>query len=185
MVSEKLITFIVKMKHYVVAYPRINESDYTMIQNIRKEHDHLYDNIKPHFTCVFGAEMSSESFVNEIKKQSSPAKPVHFSIRCAVVNKDAFSEMYFTFLVPDEGFSEFVKIHDNFYSDKLSGFLRWDIDYIPHIAIARSSDKMVCKKLADEWNESQRVIHGHISSFEIITFENRVLKTLMLIPLDN
>lgn len=173
------------MKHFVVAYPQINEADYHTIQNIRKEHDHLYTNIEPHFTCVFGTEMSSESFMDEIKKQSLHAKPVHFSIRCAVVNKDAFSEMYFTFLVPDEGFSEFVKIHDKFYSDKLSEFLRLDIDYIPHIEIARSGDKMVCKKLADQWNKSECVIHGHISSFEIVTFEKRVLKKLLVIPLNN
>jgi hypothetical protein len=171
------------MRHYVITYPEISESDHRVIQDHRKLHDYLYPVIDPHFTLVFGTEMSTEDFVAEAEKQSLNQAPVNFSLRCAVVNKDSFSESYFTFLVPDEGFSGIVKLHDKFYADELFGFLRLDIDYIPHIEIAKSADKLVCKKLADAWNETGRSIHGRISTLEIVTFENMILQTVMTLPL--
>ena len=171
------------MRHYVIGYPELSEADFVKIQNCRKEYDHLYDFIDPHVTFVFGTDISSEDFVTEIKKQSPGLTPVRFSLRCAVVNKDAFTDTYFTFLVPDEGFSQIVKLHDKFYSDRLFEFLRLDIDYIPHLEIGRSTDKMVCKKLADEWNSTNFVISGQISLLKVVTFENKILNTLMDIPL--
>ena len=142
------------MSLLAIAYPDLSKSDEDFIQNFRKEHDKFYEMVQPHFALVFPLiDFSAADFTTEIKNQMRDVKPINFSIRCTTVNKDAFSELYHVFLVPDEGFSGIVKLHDKLYNDKLIENRRLDIDYIPHIGIGNSNDKWLCKKLADEWNQ--------------------------------
>jgi hypothetical protein len=172
------------MKLYVVAYPEISAADRERIDNYRKSYDRIYGLVDIHFTFVFMVDdMAANDLAAEIRKQAAGFSSFSFSIRCATVNKDSFTDNYFTFLVPDEGFSNIIKLHDKLYNDKLFRHRRLDIDYIPHIEIANSPDKMLIKRIADEWNAIDFEITGTISSIEVINFENRVLTTIEKIEL--
>lgn len=167
------------MNLHVVAYPELLAADREMIQLCRKEYNTLYTVIQPHFTLVFSvADMQAADIIAEARKQAALTTAIDFSLRCAVINKDSFSNNYDAFLVPDEGFSKIVKLHDKLYSDKLSHHHRLDISYIPHISIANSVDVSVIKRIVDEWNEKDLVINGTISWVDIINYENRVVTTL-------
>lgn len=172
------------MNLHVVAYPELALTDYQLIQSFRKEHNSLYTVIDPHFTMVFSVpDMPAEDFISEVKKQVGSTLPIRFCIRCAVINKDSFSNNYDAFLVPDEGFGRIVKLHDKLYTDKLSPYHRLDISYIPHISIANSTDPFHIKKIVDQLNEKDQAITGLISSLDIINYENRVITTIEKIQL--
>jgi 2'-5' RNA ligase len=164
----------------VLAYPEISPSDYQWIQAFRKTNDQLfYEVVEPHFTLVFPVtDWDRESFVAEIKKQAQGIRSFKFCIRCATVNKDSFSEYYHTFLVPDEGYSQIVKLHDRLYTDKLFEHRRLDIDFIPHIGVGNSKDPLSCYGMAQRWNERDFVIEGEIKELEVVNYENETVYTL-------
>lgn len=167
------------MNLHVVAYPELAPVDYEKIQLVRQAHNSLFGVIEPHFTIVFSVpDMDVGVFIEEIKKQVGQTPAIPFCLRCAVITKDSFSNNYDAFLVPDEGFSRILKLHDKLYSDKLSHHHRLDISYIPHISIAYSNDVHTIKNIVDQWNEHESAIHGRISALDIINYENRVVTTV-------
>lgn len=172
------------MKLLVVAYPELSEEDFTLIENYRREHDTLYDIIRTHFTLVFPVrDFSEKIFTEEIKKQLHGTEPFSFTLRSATINKDAFIDNYYTFLVPDEGHSKMIKLHDKLYSGRLSSYLRLDIDFIPHITIGNSTDIRVCKRMADDWNSHDFEITGKISSIDIVNYEQATTLEKIKLPL--
>ena len=172
------------MNLHVVAYPELSTTDRELIQAVRKDHNTLYNVIKPHFTIVFSVpHMSSLDFIAEIKKQIGNTGIIPVTIRCAIINKDSFSDYFDAFLVPDEGFSQVLGLHDKLYSGLLARYHRVDISYIPHMSIANSKDVYAIKKIADEWNKKNLVIQGTISSLDIINYENRTITTIEKIQL--
>lgn len=173
------------MAYLVLAYPVLTSDDFESIQNYRKDHDELYYKIvDPHFTIVFPVfDISEEVFVKEIKDKSANITKFKFVIRCSTINKDAFSDYFHTFLVPDEGYSSIVKLHDMLYSDKLKNDLRLDLDFVPHIGIGNSKDKYSCKKMVDEWNEKDFSISGTITHLTLVKYENNEVTNLEVIEL--
>src|SRR4051812_14103856 len=123
------------MAYLVLAFPELAPADFDRIQACRAERDKLlYTVVDPHFTIVFAvSDISETEFVREIKEKVTGSAKFGFAIRCATTSRDAFRPLYHTFLVPDEGYSRFVKLHDRLYSGKLKSNLRLDLDYVPHI----------------------------------------------------
>ncbi len=158
------------MAYLVLSYPVIKDADFELIQHYRKDNDELfYSVVDPHFTIVFPVfDFPEELFINEVTERTKGIKKVDFNLRCATINKDAFKDYYHTFLVPDEGYSKIIKLHDKLYSGKFKNDLRLDLDFIPHIGIGNSKDKFRCKQMVDEWNGKEFSIEGVISSLSII-----------------
>jgi len=173
------------MAYLVLAYPELRHEDFELIQDYRKNNDELYFKIvNPHFTIVFPVfDVSQDEFINEIKQNSKDINKFDFTIRCATINKDAFNDYFHAFLVPDEGYSKFVKLHDVLYSDKLKGNLRLDLDFVPHIGIGNSKNKFSCKEMVDEWNRKEFSISGKIKYLTIVNFENDTVTKLHEIEL--
>ena len=171
-------------KLIAMAYPEFSGEDNNLIENYRKDHDSFFKIVKAHFTLVFAIEdITAEDFIIEIKMQLGSSKSFSFCLRSAVISKDGFEDIYHVFLVPEEGFSRFVKLHDKLYGGKLIQYRRFDLDYIPHIGIATSPDKMVSKKMVDEWNSKEFAIKGNISTIDIVEYENEIVTTIERIKL--
>lgn len=173
------------MAYLVLAYPDIKGSDYELVQNYRKNNDELfYTVVEPHFTIIFPVFDFSESlFIKEIIEKSKDVEKIKFVIRCATINKDAFNEYFHAFLVPDEGYSNIVKLHDKLYSGILKENLRLDLDFVPHIGIGNSKDKYLCKQMVNEWNNKEFAISGSISRLTIVNYENDIVTKLKEIEL--
>ena len=173
------------MAYLVLAYPEISKSDYDLIQSYRSVNDVLYYSVvEPHFTIVFPVfDIPESEFIKEIRHQADDLKRFDFTIRYATINKDAFSDYFHTFLVPDEGYSTIVKTHDRLYSGLLRENLRLDLDFVPHIGIGNSLEKLRCKKMVDEWNRDNFEIKGVISKLTIVKYENdqiQIVEEIML-----
>lgn len=165
------------MSYLVIAYPNLKEADIKLIQDYRKVHDELfYTVVSPHFTFVFPVfDFNESDFLDTVRDKIKGAHQIDFTLRCATITKDSFSPYYHTFLVPDEGYSKMVKLHDLLYAGNLMHNLRLDLDFVPHIGIGNSLDKYACKQMVDEWNATDFAIQGTISELTVIRFEQNTV----------
>jgi hypothetical protein len=167
-----------------LSYPTISESHRKWIQSIRAQYDPNYSIVAPHFTLVFPTfDREREPFCDHIRHQMQWQRAIPFTLRCALVVKDDFNDNTHTFLVPDEGFGNMVRLHDKLYSGFLADQLRLDIPFIPHITIATSPDAQLCKRIADEINqqgisEQALAIQGTVRIIDIVQFANNTVTTL-------
>lgn len=168
------------MLYLVLAYPKISDKDFDFIQSYRKEHDpKYYSVVQPHFTIVFPTgDVTQEEFITEVEGKARDLGKIVFSIRCATINFDYSGEYYHEFLVPDEGNSKIVKLHDRLYSGKFYKNIRFDIDFIPHIGIGNSEDVQVCKKNIDLLNSLDLNIEGTIEDLDIVSYDGGVITTI-------
>jgi 2'-5' RNA ligase len=170
----------------VVNYPTISANDFAWIQEIRQQEDELnFRAIDPHFTLVFPIiEIDRATLVNHVKQSIQDIKPFEFTLRCGVLCNDAFSKYTHVFLVPDEGYSNIVKLHDRLYTGIIADELRLDIPFIPHISITNSLDPDHCKQLVDRLNSQQFEVRGRIDLLDIISSQGDLVKTIKSINLD-
>lgn len=169
----------------VLAYPEIDNRDYERIQEFRKEHDFNYHLLGPHFTLVFPVDVGweAESFITEISKQVQGVQAVEFCLRCAVLNKDIFSDYYFTLLVPDEGHSKIVKLHSKLYADKLFPHRALIANFTPHLTVGNSKNPLKCLEMTETWNKEEFAIAGQIAVLDVAKYENDTVQTIKRIPL--
>ncbi|MBI1938099.1 MAG: 2'-5' RNA ligase family protein [Ignavibacteriales bacterium] len=170
----------------VVAYPAIEKKDYDWVQSIRAKNDDRYFNIiEPHFTIVFPVfDLDEKIFIDHVEKAAKRFKTFYFVLRCAQIVKNSFSSYTDVFLIPEEGYRIFVKLHDAFYSGPLEKDLRLDIPFIPHLGIANSEDSLHSKKIADEINSNNLEILGAVNNLDIISYENNKVRTVHKIFLE-
>lgn len=171
---------ILGMAYLVVAYPKLNQADFDWIQSYRKHNDpRYYSLIKPHFTIIFAIhDINKTNFVNEVQSMLGGVKPFDFTLNVATINQNDDRAYYHEFLVPDKGYSNIVKLHDKLYSGLFAPYLRFDLDFIPHIGIGNSNDAMISKKRVDSINNSNISISGSINSVSVIEFANGSITTL-------
>lgn len=164
----------------VLAYPQIEKKDYSWIQSFRAKHDERYFGIvDPHFTLVFPADnIPQEDFIAHVQKVSRKFKEFFFVLRCAQIVKDSFCDYTDVFLIPEEGYRIFVKLHDALYTGILEKELRLDIPFIPHVGIANSGDAKISKLLADEINSENIEIVGAIGKLDIVSYKDNKVTTL-------
>lgn len=168
----------------VVAYPAVDQPDYDWIQGIRENKDELYfDVVEPHFTLVFPGHSVENAVLKEhVRDVVLQQKPIEFVLRSLLVVKDSFNEYWHTFLVPDEGNSEIIKLHDRLYTGPLVDDLLLEIPFIPHIGIGSNKDKVKAKQLADELNANNIQIQGSIDTIALIDAES--IETIEKIELE-
>jgi 2'-5' RNA ligase len=164
----------------VVSYPIISSSHFAWIQDIRKQYDQLnFKAIDPHFTLVFPvANIEQETFIHHVKQSIENVQSFEFVIRCAIICDDAFRKHTHVFLVPDEGYSRIVKLHDRLYTGVLAEELRLDLAFTPHIGIANSRDARSCKQLADNLNQQQFEIYGKVNKLDLLWDKNNRVGTI-------
>jgi 2'-5' RNA ligase len=169
----------------VVNYPTISTNDFAWIQEIRQKEDELnFRAIDPHFTLVFPiVEIDRATLVSHVKRSIAGIKAVEFTLRCAVLCNDAFSKYTHVFLVPDEGYSKIVKLHDRLYTGVIANELRLDLPFIPHIGIANSLDPYHCKRLVDRLNGQHFEIRGRIDRLDVIFSRGDLVETVESIDL--
>ncbi len=172
------------MSLLLVAYPDLNADDYTWIQDIRRTHDSNYSLISPHFTVVFPTHTTDPArFIEHVTTCTQQCASFSFAIRCAMIVKDSYNPMTHLFLVPDEGYSTLVKLHDELYRGVLEPGLNLDVAYIPHLTIGDHLHAHALKPVADAINHQNRCIFGRVRKLDILAYEHDRVKTLHTISL--
>jgi 2'-5' RNA ligase superfamily protein len=172
------------MAYLVIAYPELQQTDFDWIQDYRSQYDRQFSLVKPHFTVVFAVQdLSKEDFLNEVKLKVVDIKAFDFDLKVATINQDNNVRYYHEFLVPDTGYSNIVKIHDKIYSGLFVPYLRFDVDFLPHINIGESEDTQVSKHRVDDLNARDMLIRGHIGSLDVIEYADGAISTIEKIQL--
>jgi 2'-5' RNA ligase len=169
----------------VVNYPSFSDDDFTWIQSVRQEHDALYfDLIDPHFTLVFPTDAIGEAALLEHVHEQVSAFPAFETVfRCAIVGDPDFQEHAHAFLIPDEGFSNVVRLHDRLYTGPLTDQLRLDLPYIPHVGIANTSQPAACKAIVDQLNAENFEIRCRVETLDVIEYDGDSVWTIKQVPL--
>jgi 2'-5' RNA ligase len=163
----------------VVAYPELHSSDFEFVQNIRRVYDNYFRVMLPHFTLVFPvASLNAADLVEHVRQVTQKTSTFEFVVRYSVLVKDSFSPNTHLFLVPNEGNSDFHRLHDRLYTGLLTSMLRLDIPFIPHITVGNFANGSACKMVADELNEKGYEISGKITSVNVLEIEPNQVRTL-------
>jgi hypothetical protein len=168
-----------------IAYLQIDEVDRLWIDDFRRKHDPLfYGIIEPHFTLVFPTfGLTQNEFSEEIRTRAAHHKKIEFVLRCAMINNDLLSSFIHIFLIPDEGNSRIVKIHDDLYSGILKKTQKSEIDFVSHVSIGSSEDPNQSRALAEEINSGNLEIRGEINSIDIVSYRSGKLEKLEQVEL--
>ncbi len=173
------------MPYLVIAYPTLSQEDRQWIQELRERCDtELASVVAPHFTLVFPlAHIQGKRLTEHVKTQVKHFQNISFVLGCALPVKDIVSEESSVFLVPEEGFSTILKLHDTLYRGILASSLRLDIPFLPHLTVGKTSDLTQAKKLADVINQHPLAIKGTIDALDVIVFKNKHVETVEQISL--
>jgi hypothetical protein len=157
------------MTLYTLCYPTLSLSDHEFIRKFRRKHDILYrDVVDHHFTIVFGIhDVDRDMYVEHVRRVAASQRPIGFVCRYAMIRGDVESGNFHVFLVPDEGYSDISLLHDRLYTGPLAPFLRLDLPYIPHIAIATIPNSREIKQLCDRLNLRRVTVAGSLDALTI------------------
>ncbi len=163
------------MAFCVVNYPTLRSTDFDWIQSIRQQYDHLFlDVVAPHFTLVFPTdEVDKSDLIEHVTQKAAEFQAFDFVCRCAILGDPGFMDHAHGFLIPDEGFSDFVHLHDQLYTGILKTSLRLDLPYIPHIGIASTPSLEAGKAIVDQLNQEKFEIRGRVDRLDVIGYDGQ------------
>jgi 2'-5' RNA ligase len=169
----------------VVNYPTFAESDLTWIQSIRQKYDPLYFHIiDPHITLVFPTDaVAQQMLIEHVQKHVSSVVAFEVVFRCAILGDPEFQGHAHAFLIPDEGFSRVVDLHDRLYTGPLAGELRLDLPFIPHVGIANTPKPKECKVVVDRLNAMAFEVRGRVEQVDVIGYDGERVWTIERISL--
>jgi 2'-5' RNA ligase len=158
-----------------VNFPAMSSEDYLWIQSIRQEHDALFFNVvEPHFALVFPTDQLGESeLIAHVAAITARTEPFDAVLRCAILGDPSFMEHAHVFLIPDEGFSDIVRLHDALYTGPLQSELRLNLPFVPHIGVASSPNIDQCKRIVDRINGERIAIHARVEKLSIIGYDGK------------
>ncbi|MGK7396343.1 MAG: 2'-5' RNA ligase family protein [Candidatus Cyclobacteriaceae bacterium M3_2C_046] len=116
--------------YYALAYfPALNHDG---LNQIRELYDPTYPQIEEHIAVIFPVpgEVGLQPLRDHIVQTLSRHKPFPIVIKDLTLSWDNW-----LFLLLQEGRQTFIKLHDELYQGILSGFLRKDIPFQPHLAL--------------------------------------------------
>ncbi len=160
------------MALFVVAYPKLSDSDRKLISDIRARNDRQFEIIKPHITLVFPVDnIDSEKLCKHVEKVLCQFSTTELSFKSASVVYGKYEKQWYLFLMPDIGNEYIKKLHDALYTGVLAGELRSDIPFIPHITIGIFDNPTELDRLAEQLNRSNFIINSEITAIDVVLDE--------------
>ena len=163
------------MAFAVVNYPTFSKDDFDWIQSVRRQHDRLYyDVVDPHVTLVFPTDDICElTLIHHVRQHAEAFPAFEVVFRCAILGDPSFQEHAHAFLVPDEGFSNVVRLHDRLYTGPLEKELRLDLPFVPHVGIANTPTPAACKVIIDNLNAQAFEIRARVETLHVIGYDGK------------
>jgi len=157
----------------VISYPEITRQDADWIQAVRQRHTFLrYSILAPHVTLVFPlSSVVEDGLLSHIQLLATGQPRIRFVLRSSLLVKDDSNNNYYVLLVPDEGFSGVVRLHDKLYTGILASKLRLDLPFIPHLTVGFSQNVFGCKSVVDALNTESFAIYGEIAYLDVVREE--------------
>lgn len=158
-------------KLMVVTVPTMSATDRAYIQTLRKQYDPQgYSFIEPHFTLLslphnFSKPVLTESLRIYLEQQAK----VQFMLRTAIFMPPLNGhQAWYAFLLPEEGFSELMKLHRRLHSGQLQEMLDKNFPFIPHLTIGKFANQADCQRLVNAINATGLKLTGWIEKIVLM-----------------
>lgn len=154
----------------VLGRPSLRPADRAWIESLRSRHrGSLFgDGLGPHLTLVFPCDVTDPTTAtSHLATVAGETAPFDLAFRSTLPAPDGLGSETFVYLVPDEGFSAIVRLHDRLYSGPFAEALRLDVGYLPHITLGRFCEAKLAKALADDLNNQDPEIRGRLETIEL------------------
>ena len=170
---------------YTLAIPDLGEHDRRWIARIRAQHDaRTAALVEAHFTLVFGCDdIDARVYLGYVEAAAREAAPFEAVCRRAVVGTDHADDTGYAFLVPDEGNSALLSLHDRLHTGPLAAKLRLDLPFIPHMTVGRLRSPREAKALCDDLNRAPICVRASIAALSVAAVENDALELIARYPL--
>ena len=159
------------MKLAVVAYPFLHPDDSNWIESSRSANDPAASRIRAHFTLVFPVEAETEELERELEALSRTLAPVDFEI--ARVEVHVVDSLAYVFLVPDDGFAEIGRLHDDLHAGVLRPHRRSDSAFVPHITVGVHADIVAAERQAEALRAGWRAVRGQLRTLDLVCLDSR------------
>ena len=154
---------------FVVALPELDDGPARRLEAIRAANDPLHDRIGAHFTFVFGVHGHPPDDVEaEVRKRVASVPCFDFEAHFTTVRHDVLARRFYASLLPERGVTAMLSLHAGLNAGWLRKYLRRDIDFVPHLTLARNEDLGVLDRLADDLNRDGFSIAGRIASLDVV-----------------
>lgn len=160
----------------VVGRPRLKAADAAWITALRDRHGKgvASPGIGAHVTLVFPTAVAdATTATGHLAMVAGETPPLDLAFRCALPVFDPDSGETYVYLVPDEGFSTLVRLHDRLYSGPFAEALRLDLPFIPHVTLARIAEAKLARALSDDLNGQEPEIHARLETVELFRIEGK------------
>ena len=158
----------------VLGRPRLTAADAAWIRVLRDRHAWALraPEIGPHVTLVFPTDSTdATTATGHLAVVAGEIAAFSLAFRCALPVADAPSGGTYIYLVPDEGFSTLVRLHDRLYSGPFADALRLDLPYIPHITLGWIAEARLARALADDLNGQEPDIQARLETVELFDLD--------------
>jgi len=155
----------------VVGRPMLKPADRAWITALSDRHGgNAVPEIGAHVTLVFPTDTAdATTATGHLAAVAGDTPPLALGFRCAVPMPGAGGS--WVYLVPDEGFSGLVRLHDRLYTGPFAEALRLDLPFIPHVTLGRIAEAKLAKALADDLNAQEPEILGRLETIELLRLE--------------
>ena len=154
---------------FVIARPVFDAGTLDRLETIRSAHDPFHDRIGPHLTFVFGVQKrDADDIAEEVRRLAAGLPAFAFDAAFISVRHDVVTRRFYAGLIPERGVTAMLDLHARLHAGWLRKYLRRDIDFSPHITLARNEDIGVLDALADGLNTDRLTVSGRIASLEVV-----------------
>jgi hypothetical protein len=154
----------------VVAFPLLLEADRNWLQSIRARYDPQFELIAPHVTVLFpSTSLDLTELVGHVRGVAQVTEPFEIVFRCVLPYRGLHDKRTHLFLMPDEGLSHVVGLHDQLQRHTFENRLRSDVPFIPQLTVGAFDDGADCRRVADEINIDTFMISGQVRTLSIVS----------------
>ncbi len=169
------------MAYLVLAHPLFSSADLAWVEAIRSEHDPQAALITPHVTLVFPiaeAAVALDKIIVRVHTLALTTSPIALTFRCVLLMPETGQPGAHLFLIPDEGMSRLVKLHNRLYRGALASQLCLEIPFVPHVTIGSSNDSVALHRVAQELNRTTFALQANIERLTIVRHAAGVVTTV-------
>ena len=154
-----------------LAVPVMQDSDWHYVQNLREQYDpNGYAFVEPHFTMVsLSNKFSKTAFTEILAAQLAQQAKISFCLRTAIFMPPLNGhQSWYTFLMPDEGFSGLNRLHSRIHQGPLQQTLAENFPFIPHLTVGKFTNRVECLRLVKVINKAQLELSGWITKILLV-----------------
>lgn len=174
---------------FTLAFPELDDRDRRWIEAVRETHDPaMARRVAPHFTLVFGCNgVPVVDYLDHVSAIAAASSVFPFQCHRITMGHDHRGPIGYAFLVPDQGRSAFVRLHERLHSGSLHAFRSPDIAYVPHLTLARADTSAAVRPVVEKLNHGLQPIAGRIRAISVVAENSRrvdIIRTFRLPPTD-